>query len=207
MYLMRFCYKLRRRIKDYERRIQVYSQDGVMNPARILKCMPPDTTYKEFMQMSITMLKMCDQIYMLKGWEKSCGANQEYGYALACDMIIERGVSVEGPFNDREYMLLRSAIAREQEACSTVEEEGELTAILKDIEDKIYYMQHPDEKVAVCAIQGFATDCSLAIAEEIVNIQKNSEIAEDARTGYRFGLGVARSIVRKLEEKATKRRE
>ena len=43
--------------------------------------------------------------------------------------------------------------------------------------------------------------------EEIVNIQKNSEIAENARTGYRFGLGVARSIVRKLEEKATKRRE
>lgn len=78
--------------KDYERRIQVYSQDGVMNPARILKCMPPDTTYKEFMQMSITMLKMCDQIYMLKGWEKSCGANQEYGYALACDMIIESEV-------------------------------------------------------------------------------------------------------------------
>jgi len=110
---------------------------------------------------------------------------------------------VEGQFNDREYMLLRSAIAREQEACSTVEEEGELTAILKDID----YMQHPDEKVAVCAIQGFATDCSLAIAEEIVNIQKNSEIAENARTGYRFGLGVARSIVRKLEEKATKRRE
>ena len=104
---------------------------------------------------------------------------------------------MEGPFDDREYMLLRSAIAREQEACSTVEEEGELTAILKDIEDK----------VAVCAIQGFATDCSLAIAEEIVNVQNNAEIAENARTGYRFGLGVARSIVRKLEEKATKRRE
>ena len=54
---------------------------------------------------------------------------------------------MEGPFNDREYMLLRSAIAREQEACSTVEEEGELTAILKNIEDKIYYMQHPDERL------------------------------------------------------------
>lgn len=75
--------------RDCTIREQGYS---VMNPARILKCMPPDTTYKEFMQMSITMLKMCDQIYMLKGWEKSCGANQEYGYALACDMIIEREV-------------------------------------------------------------------------------------------------------------------
>lgn len=114
---------------------------------------------------------------------------------------------MEGPFNDREYMLLRSAIAREQEACSTVEEEGELTAILKDIEDKIYYMQHPDEKVAACAIQGFAIECSLAIAEEIVNIQNNSEIAENAQAGYRFGLGVARSIIKKLEKKATKRKE
>lgn len=27
-------------------------------------------------------------VYMLKGWEKSCGANREYGYALAKDYIV-----------------------------------------------------------------------------------------------------------------------
>ena len=42
------------------------------------------------MDMSMMMLSMCDGIYMLKGWEKSTGANREFGYALASDMIIMR---------------------------------------------------------------------------------------------------------------------
>ena len=42
------------------------------------------------MKMSMTMLEMCQYIYMLKGWEKSLGANREYGYALASDMTIIR---------------------------------------------------------------------------------------------------------------------
>lgn len=46
--------------------------------------------YKEYMDMSMMMLSMCDGIYMLKGWEKSTGANREFGYALASDMIIMR---------------------------------------------------------------------------------------------------------------------
>ena len=42
------------------------------------------------MDMSMMMLSMCSSIYMLKGWEKSMGANREYGYALATDIIIMR---------------------------------------------------------------------------------------------------------------------
>ena len=34
------------------------------------------------MQMSMTMLKMCNAIYMLKGWEDSKGARLEYNYAI-----------------------------------------------------------------------------------------------------------------------------
>ena len=53
--------------------------------------MPADTTsYEEYMQMSMMMLSMCSHIYMLKGWEKSTGANRDYGYALATDIIIMR---------------------------------------------------------------------------------------------------------------------
>ena len=40
--------------------------------------------------MSMMMLSMCSHIYMLKGWEKFTGANREFGYALASDMIIMR---------------------------------------------------------------------------------------------------------------------
>ena len=61
---------------------------SVMNPASVNSMMPADTTYEEYMEMSFTMLDMCDIIYMMNGWEKSCGANREYGYALARDYII-----------------------------------------------------------------------------------------------------------------------
>lgn len=64
---------------------------GVINPAKVNAQLPADiTTYEEYMKMSMVMLNMCTHIYMLKGWEKSPGANREYGYALASDMIIMR---------------------------------------------------------------------------------------------------------------------
>lgn len=63
---------------------------SVVNPAKILSQMPEDTKYEEYMDMSMMMLSICDGIYMLKGWEKSTGANREYEYALASDMIIMR---------------------------------------------------------------------------------------------------------------------
>lgn len=63
---------------------------SVVNPAKILSQMPEDTKYEEYMDMSMMMLSMCDGIYMLKGWEKSTGANREYGYALATDIRIMR---------------------------------------------------------------------------------------------------------------------
>lgn len=61
---------------------------SVVNPAKVNAQLPIDTGYEEYMKMSFCMLDMCDGIYMLKGWSKSCGANRELGYALAKDMII-----------------------------------------------------------------------------------------------------------------------
>ena len=43
----------------------------------------PDLEYEEYMKLDIALLDLSDAIYMLNGWEKSCGANREYGYALA----------------------------------------------------------------------------------------------------------------------------
>lgn len=61
---------------------------SVINPAKIGSNMPKDTSYEEYMDMSIMLLNMCDAIFMLEGWQQSKGANREYGYALAKDMII-----------------------------------------------------------------------------------------------------------------------
>lgn len=61
---------------------------SVVNPAKVNAQLPSDTDYEDYMRMSFCMLDMCDAIYMLRGWEKSCGANREYGYAMAKDKTI-----------------------------------------------------------------------------------------------------------------------
>ena len=61
---------------------------SVVNPAKVNAQLPEDTSYEEYMKMCFCMLDMCDNICMLKDFEKSCGANRELGYAMAKDMTI-----------------------------------------------------------------------------------------------------------------------
>lgn len=63
---------------------------SVVNPAKVNAQLPSDTDYENYMKMSFCMLDMCDGIYLLKGWEKSCGSNRELGYAMAKGKIILR---------------------------------------------------------------------------------------------------------------------
>ncbi len=44
--------------------------------------------YKEYIDMGLCELMRCDAIYLLKGWEKSDGANLEYTYAITTNMKI-----------------------------------------------------------------------------------------------------------------------
>lgn len=62
---------------------------SVVNPAKVNAQLPEDTTYEEYMKMRFCMLDMCEAIFMLKGWSKSCGSNREYWYAMGnCKTII-----------------------------------------------------------------------------------------------------------------------
>lgn len=54
-----------------------------INPAKVNSNMPDDFTHEDYMKISFALLDMCKTIYMLDGWKDSCGACQEYGYALA----------------------------------------------------------------------------------------------------------------------------
>ena len=74
------------RAEDYLQR--EYPNDEIINPALVNSFLPKSTSHKEYMRMSFCMLDMADAIFMIDGWEKSCGASQEYGYALAKDMTI-----------------------------------------------------------------------------------------------------------------------
>ena len=59
----------------------------VVNPAKV-NSMLPKMTWKQYMDICLTILPMCDYIYMMEGWEHSTGACIEYGYALASDISI-----------------------------------------------------------------------------------------------------------------------
>ena len=74
------------RAEDYLQR--EYPNDEIINPALVNSFLPKSTSHKEYMRMSFCMLDICEAIFMLKGWSKSCVANRELGYAMANDMII-----------------------------------------------------------------------------------------------------------------------
>ena len=59
----------------------------VVNPAAVNDVFL-DGTYEEYMQINLSLLAMCDAIYMMKGWQQSKGANREYGFAKAAGMTI-----------------------------------------------------------------------------------------------------------------------
>ena len=62
---------------------------SVVNPAKVNAQLPEDTSYEEYMKMCFCMLDICEAIFMLKGWSKSCGFNREYWYAMGnCKTII-----------------------------------------------------------------------------------------------------------------------
>lgn len=56
----------------------------VFNPC----CIPNIFSYDEFMKIDIAALECCDCVFMLKGWEKSKGANIELKKAKELNKII-----------------------------------------------------------------------------------------------------------------------
>ena len=67
-----------------ERKIKEYGH-RVANPADLDV---EGLTREQMLNVDLAMMNLCDAIYMLKGWENSCGANREYGYALGKGMNI-----------------------------------------------------------------------------------------------------------------------
>lgn len=60
----------------------------VINPALVNSMLPKNTTYQQYMKMSLCMLEMCDTIYMIDGWKNSPGAKLEHEYAKLNNYLI-----------------------------------------------------------------------------------------------------------------------
>lgn len=68
------------RFNEAELRLKDCGYD-VVNPASVNSMLPEGTPYECYMDTSKAMLKYCDTIYMLKGWQYSKGACQEREWA------------------------------------------------------------------------------------------------------------------------------
>lgn len=83
----------------------------IVNPAIICSSLnKKTTTWQQLMDISETLLGMCDAIFMIEGWEYSTGASIEHATARANDIkvIYERDLrssenkchEVAAPFNE-----------------------------------------------------------------------------------------------------------
>jgi len=72
--------------EDYLR--MKYPGWSAVNPVSVCDRLPKDTTYNECMDVCLTLVKMCDAIYMMKGWEKSNGAKAECALAIAMGLNV-----------------------------------------------------------------------------------------------------------------------
>lgn len=65
--------------------------EDVINPAAI-SALLPELPWETYMEMLLPLLKQCDAIYSLAGWEKSAGARIEREYAARLGLeLMEEG--------------------------------------------------------------------------------------------------------------------
>lgn len=59
-----------------------------ISPWHVAKMLPDSFSYEDYMDIDMVLLKKCDAILMLDGWEESRGATREFGYASRNDLPI-----------------------------------------------------------------------------------------------------------------------
>lgn len=73
-----------KRFDEAERFLNENGYEGrVINPAKVSAELPSESMeYRDYVDIGLAMLKTCDEIFMLDGWEESLGASLELQYAL-----------------------------------------------------------------------------------------------------------------------------
>lgn len=77
-------------MERFDRAEKMLTEAGfsVVNPAKVNAQLPKDTEYGEYMDMSLTMLHMCEAVYFLNNWQNSNGAMIEFEEAYGNKKII-----------------------------------------------------------------------------------------------------------------------
>lgn len=54
----------------------------VINPAKVMCPLDGTLDYEQMMELDFRLIDWAHTIFMMHGWQQSCGANRELGYAL-----------------------------------------------------------------------------------------------------------------------------
>lgn len=90
----------RSRFEAAERLLRSKGYD-VINPMKMDGVLP-QLGYEEFMELDLALVRMCQSIYMLKGWENSGGAKREYEAAKQAGLKVIEQKDNPGPWRDIE---------------------------------------------------------------------------------------------------------
>ena len=67
--------------------LRIQGHDAV-NPARLSDIIKSDMKTEDWLSIDLSLLRVCDAIYMMDGWQDSKGSNREYGFALGLGLKI-----------------------------------------------------------------------------------------------------------------------
>lgn len=75
-----------KKVEDYLKK--EYGNVDIVNPAEITSMLPGDMQWYQYMDVTLNILRACDAIFLMEGWEKSKGAQIEKLYAEGCGMVL-----------------------------------------------------------------------------------------------------------------------
>lgn len=83
-----------RRFREAEKQLRAKGWTNIVNPINVWACRWPWLYrllgYRLVLWYDIRLLKTCDRIYLMEGWEKSKGCQKELGVATNENLMIER---------------------------------------------------------------------------------------------------------------------
>lgn len=83
------CADFRERFREAERYLRERYRDAeIINPAIPLGALPDSMEWNQYMDVSLSILRGCDTVYMLNGWGRSKGARIERLYAMGSGMTL-----------------------------------------------------------------------------------------------------------------------
>lgn len=59
-----------------------FPQAEIINPAEVCRSLPESFSHADYMDICLTLLKKCEKLYLMNGWERSEGCREECGFFM-----------------------------------------------------------------------------------------------------------------------------